>query len=196
MRNAGIFRLILLAAAALAPLAVFGATGDDWVLYAASGEREDSGSTLQNWYLLNRYQPVPEGEAATLHYFDRDSIAASSPLPGSITRVWERSVVRRETQGYLETRRAIEREEAGRLKREINVLDQAWIFPLAVKRAAKETQTLYEINCGTREFIILEVNQYDRDGERMTRESNMDRETWHAIEPGSVMEALFRQICK
>jgi hypothetical protein len=168
---------------------------DDWIFYGASFQAETS-STLKDWYGLNRLPLVEKDKGNTYHFYDQDSLAASSPLPGSITRIWEKSVVQRETKNYFETKKEIEQEGEKKLQRKITALDQGWIFPLAVKRATKETHTLFEINCGTGEFIILEVNHYDRDGNRMSRETNMDRETWHAIEPGTIMEALSQQICR
>ncbi len=168
---------------------------DDWIFYAASLQAETS-STLKDWYGLNRLPLVEKDKGNTFHFYDQDSLAASSPLPGSITRIWEKSVVQKETKNYFETKKEIEQEEEENLQRKITALDQGWIFPLAVKRATKETHTLFEINCGTGEFIILEVNHYDKDGNRMSRETNMDKETWHVIEPGTIMEALSQQICR
>ncbi len=169
---------------------------EDWVQYGTSRGEADKGGTVKDWYRLNRVKPVSEAEAAVCHFYDRDSLASSSPYSGGISRVWEKSVVQRATKDYFETKQDIEKQEEERLKRKLTTLDQAWIFPLAVKAATKETHTLFEINCDSREFVILEVNHYDKDGNRMSRESNMDIGTWHPIEPGTMMEALSRQICR
>lgn len=172
------------------------ARGDDWAFYSGSGEKKDRGKVLTDWSVLNGLKPVVKTEATTYHYYDRDSVASNSPFPGGIVRVLEKSVLKRQTKSYEETREEMEREEEIRLNREINVLDYAWLFPLAVKRAAKETTTLFEINCDSREFFILEVNQYDKAGKRMTRELAMDRRLWYRIQPGTVMGKLFKEVCR
>jgi hypothetical protein len=82
------------------------------------------------------------------------------------------------------------------LKRKIISLDYGWLFLFAANRATKEVTTLYEINCDTREFFILEVNQYDKAERRMTRETNMDMTLWVAIQPETMMELLTNELCK
>lgn len=169
---------------------------EDWVLYGTSREETDTGGTVKDWYRLNRVRPIPQSEAAVHHFYDRNSLASSSPYSGGISRVWEKTVMQRTTKDYFETKQDIEKLEEKRLKRKLTTLDQAWIFPLAVKGATKETHTLFEINCDSKEFVILEVNHYDKDGNRMSREPNMDRGTWHPIEPGTLLDALFEKICR
>lgn len=168
---------------------------DDWILYAASNAGEDPGLASRDWYVLNKKKPVPDIEAMALHYYDRESIGGNFDFPGGIFRVWEKYVVQRNTKSYEEAKAEVEKEEEKRLKRTITALDYARLFPLAVNRATKEVQTLYEINCDSTEFIILEVNHYDKDGNRMTRETNMDMELWYPIESDTVMNVLFQKIC-
>ncbi len=168
----------------------------DWVFYAASIAGVDPGPKLRDWYVLNRIEPSPAEEAGAHHYFDRESIGGNIGFPGGIFRVWEKYIVQSETKGYEETKAEVEEEEERRLGRKPNSIDYGWLFPLIVNRATKEVHTLYEINCDSREFIILEVNYYDKDGIRMTRDTNMEMDLWYPIEHGTVMEALSRQICK
>jgi hypothetical protein len=172
------------------------ARADDWIFYSASMAGADPGSKLRDWYILNKIKPVPEKEARAYHYFDRESIGGNVGFPGGIFRVWEKYVIQRETKGYEETKAEVEKEEEIRRGKKLNSLDYAWLFPLVVNRAAKEIQTLYEINCDSREFIILEINHYDIDGNRMSRDANMEMDLWYPIEPGTVMEALFQHICQ
>jgi hypothetical protein len=167
----------------------------EWVFYAASTAGADPGPKLRDWYILNRIEPVPSEDAGASHYFDRESIGGNIGFPGGIFRVWEKYVVQSETKSYEETKAEVENEEERRLGRKPNSIDYGLLFPLIVNRATKEIHTLYELNCDSREFIILEVNYYDNDGIRMTRDINMDMDLWYPIEQGTVMEALFLQIC-
>jgi len=169
---------------------------DDWVFYGGSGQGEEKELILRDWSRLNKLKPVPKTEARTYHYYDRDSVASNSPFPGGSVRVWEKAVLQKEIKSYEEAREEIKEEEETRLKRKINVLDYAWLFPLAVNRASKETETLYDIDCDSREFFILEVNNYDKAGKRMTREANMVMDLWFPIQPGTMMEVLYNEVCK
>ena len=170
--------------------------GDDWVFYGGSSQGEVKELILRDWSRLNKFKPVPKTEAKTFHYYDQDSVASNSPFPGGSVRVWEKAVLQREIESYDEAREEIKKEEETRLKRKINVLDYAWIFPLAVNRASKETETLYDIDCDSREFFIFEVNNYDKAGKRMTRETNMAMDLWFPIQPGTMMELLYKEVCK
>jgi hypothetical protein len=170
--------------------------GDDWVFYSGSAQEPPKGTVLRDWYGLNRIKPVAKDKAKTHHFFDQDSVAFSSPFGGGIVRVWEKAVLQRETKDYEDAKADIEKEEERRLNRRISVLDYAWIFPSAVNRATKEATTLYEINCDSRDFFILEGNTYDKAGKRMTREATFDMDLWLPIQPGTVMEALAREVCK
>ncbi len=172
------------------------AGADEWVFYAGSMAGMDPGLKLRDWYILNRIKPLPKAGAGAYHYFDRESIGGNVGFPGGIFRVWEKYVIQRETINYEDAKAEVEREEETKLKRKLRALDYAWLFPLVVNRAAKEIQTLFEINCDSREFIILEVNHYDVDGKRMARDVNMDMKLWYSIEPGTIMDALFQQICR
>jgi Surface-adhesin protein E len=169
---------------------------DDWIFYGGSGQEGVEESILRDRYVLNRYRPVLREEARTYHYYDPDSVAADSPYSGSIVRVWERSVLQKETKGYDNAREEVQTEEEARLGRKINVLDYARLFPLAVNRATKETTTLLEINCASRQFIVLEIDNYDKTGKRMTRETTMAMDLWFHIQPETMMEALYRLVCK
>jgi len=172
------------------------ARGEEWVFYSGSRLTGDTGPALRDWYGLNRLTPVPEAEAPALHYYDLDSVASNYPYPGGIVRVWEKAVVQRETKSYAKAREEVEREEEKKLKRKLTVLDAAKVFPLAVNRATKEITTLYEINCDTLEFFILEANNYDSEGDRIAREANFDMNLWIAVRPGSVMEVLSKKMCQ
>lgn len=187
---------VMLAAVGLAVLVNADVQGDDWVFYGGGSEGETRGSTLRDWYALNRLKPVPKNEATTHHYYDRDSIGSNYPYAGGIVRVWEKAVFQRETKSYEEAREEVEREEETRLNRKLTVLDYAWLFPHAINRATKEIETLYEINCDTGDFIILEVNYYDKAEKRMSRETNMEMTLWVAIRPETMMEVLSQAVCK
>jgi hypothetical protein len=169
--------------------------GEDWVFYGGSGQGEVKELILRDWSRLNHLTPVPKTEAKTHHYYDRDSVASNSPLPGGTIRVWEKAVLQSDLKSYEEAREEIKKEEETRLKRKINMLDYAWLFPLAVNRASKETETFYDIDCESKEFFILEVNNYDKEGKRMTREANMAMDLWFPIRPNTVMELLYKEVC-
>jgi hypothetical protein len=171
------------------------AGGDDWVAYAASDPARKAESTLGHSYILNVLVPVSGDAASADHFYDRDSVARSSPGAGGIVRVWERYVLRAETLSYEQTIASVEGAEEKRLGRKVSPIEHARLFPLAVQKATKEVRTLYEINCDSREFIILEVDHYDKDDQRMTRETNFAMGQWYRVEPGTVMDALFRQVC-
>jgi len=192
-RLSGRVKCILLA---LAAFAATEALGDDWVFYGACLQQEGGGPELRDWYELNRLEPAPKTEATAYHYYDRDSLGYSSPFPGGIVRVWEKAVFQRETKAYKEARKEVEKEQEKRLGRKITVLDYAWLFPLAVKRATKEIATLYEINCDSREFYVMEVNNYDKTGDRLTRETIFDKNLWLPIRPHTLMEGLSKEICR
>jgi Surface-adhesin protein E len=185
--------LLLIAVAALSGKE---AHGEDWIYYAGSRPDLSLESTLKDPYIANRLEPVSEAEAAARHFYDLESVAEGTPGAGGIVRVWEKYVLEKETKSYEETKAEIEREEESKLKRKLTAMDQSWIFPLAVTRATKEIWTLYEINCGSGDFIVLEVNQYDREGNRMTRETNFAREVWYPIQPDTVMQVLSETICR
>ena len=187
---------LVLAAVALTALFRTDVRGDDWVFYCASERVEAAGSTLRDWYGLNSLTCRHKIGASSYHYYDRDSLAASSPFPGGIVRVWEKSVLQKETKSYEEAREAVAKEEEVRRKRKINELDYAWLFPMAVNRAAKETATLFEIDCDSETFLVLEGNNYDKGGQRMSRETAFDKELWLPIQPQTVMEALYQHVCK
>ena len=174
---------------------VTSALADDWVFYGGSLEGEIKGATLRDWYTLNRLKPVPKEEATAYHYYDQDSIGSNYPYGGGIVRVWERFVLQRETKSYDEAREEIQREEEARLKRKISAMDYAWLFLHTVNRATKQIETLYEINCDTREFFIMEVNYYDRVEKRMSRETNMEMTFWIPVRPETLMEALCEKLC-
>ena len=186
----------ILISVALATLTRTEVRGDDWVFYSGSAQEQPQGATLRDWYGLNRIKPVEKDEAKIHHYFDQDSVASSTPFPGGTVRVWEKAVLQRETKGYEEAKAEIQKEEEKRLKRKISVLDYAWIFPMAVNRAAKEVTTLYKIDCDSKKFFILEGNCYDKAGQRMTREATFDMELWLPIQPGTVMDVLAKEVCK
>lgn len=186
----------VLAAFALAILFRVDAQGHDWVFYCASNREEAAGTTLRDWYGLNTLTCRPKAGASSYHYYDRDSLGAATPFPGGIVRVWEKSVLQKETETYEEARDAIAREEGTRRKRKINELDYAWLFPMAVNRAAKETATLFEIDCDNEKFMVMEGNNYDKVGQRMSRETAFEKELWLPIQPDTVMEALYRNVCQ
>lgn len=188
-----IFFLALFGSAAL-----FGAEsrGEDWVFYAGSAHEEAGGAGLRDWYGINRLKPLPREEAKTDHYYDKDSVAFNSPFPGGTARVWEKSVIRRETKIYEEARGDIWKEEEARLNKKLNPLEAAHLFPDAIKRATKEIKTLFEINCETREATLLEINIYDKAGKRMSREFNRDSTLWFGVQPGTVMDLLQSKACK
>lgn len=169
----------------------------EWQLYAASGWGRDGHAILNDWYVLNKLIPVAEAaEAAALHYIDPDSVASSAfESTGGTVRVWEKLVFRETTKPYTEVREEVEREERHRLGRELTVLDMAAVFPHAVNQAAKEVRTLFEINCESGEFIVLQVDLYDVEGSRMISERNSNMDLWYAVRPGTVMELLAKKVC-
>jgi hypothetical protein len=191
------FRLeFVLAAVALAIFSHSNVRGEDWVFYGGSSQKHVEEWMFRDRYVLNKLKPVPEADAKTFHYYDQDSVASNSPFPGGIVRVWEKSVLQKKTKSYDDARDDIEKEEEKRLGRELTVLDFARLFPLTVNRATKETTTLFEINCSSKEFFIMEVNNYDKAGKRMTRETTMAMDLWFHIQPETMVEALSRKVCE
>jgi hypothetical protein len=189
-------RALLSSLLAVAVLAGIEARAEDWVFYAGSRPDLSQESTLKEPYIANRIKPVPEPEAIARHFYDAESVAEGTPGWGGIVRVWEKYSLEKETKSYKETKEETEKEEESRLKRKLTAMEQTWIFPLAVTRATKEVWTLFEINCDSGEFIILEVNQYDRTGSRMTRETNFAGQIWYPVQPGTVMQALLKTVCR
>jgi hypothetical protein len=53
-----------------------------------------------------------------------------------------------------------------------------------------------QVNCSSKEFFIIEVNTYDKTGERMTREIIGDEYFWSPIRSNTIMEVLSRKICE
>lgn len=187
---------VILSAMALSVIVCAHARGDDWVFYGGTRQGEVHDSTLREWYGLNRLSPVSEKEATALHYYDQDSVASNSPFPGGTVKVWEKSVLKKETKSYEDAKAEVEREERARLNRKISVLDYGWIFPMAVNRATKEITIFLEVNCDTNEFFIMEANTYDKTGKRMTREVIPDKYFWSPIRSGTIMEVLSRKLCE
>lgn len=193
------------AALSLAPLLVLvsllagGRVQDEtvWEPYAASSWGRSGHAILNDWYVLNKLVPVGNAaEASALHYIDADSVASSAfEGTGGTVRVWERLVLREVRKPYAEVRAEVEREERRRLGRELTVLDMAAVFPHAVNQAAKEVRTLFEINCESGEFIVLQVDLYDVEGSRMISERNSNMDLWYAVQPGAVMELLAKKVC-
>jgi len=181
---------------AIATLSSTALHADDWAFYAGSRQGEVHDSTRREWYALNRLDPVSENDATALHYYDRDSVASNSPFPGGLVKVWEKSVFKKETKAYEDAKAEIEIEEEARLNRKISVLDYGWLFPMAVNRATKEITIFLQVNCESNEFFIIEVNTYDKTGERMTREVIPDEYFWSPIRSGTIMEVLSRKLCE
>jgi hypothetical protein len=186
----------VLAAIALSSFFHTSARADDWAFYAGTRQGEVHDSTLREWCALNRLNSVPENEATVLHYYDQDSVSSNSPLPGGIVKVWEKSVFKKETKSYEDAKADVEKEEAARLNRKIGVLDYGLLFPMAVNRATKEVTMFLQVNCSSKEFFIIEVNTYDKTGERMTREIIGDEYFWSPIRSNTIMEVLSRKICE
>jgi hypothetical protein len=169
----------------------------EWMLYAASSWGRSGHSILNDWYVLNKLVPVAAASAASaLHYIDAESVASSDfEGTGGTVRVWEKFVLGRDTKPYVEVRAEVEKEERLRLGRELTVIDMAAVFPHAVNQAAKEVRTLFEINCESGEFIVLQVDLYDVEGNRMISERNSNMDLWYAVRPGTVMELLAKKVC-
>jgi len=187
---------VLLSTAVLSVIVCAHARGDDWVFYGGTRPGKVDDSTLREWYGLNRLNPVPEKEATALHYYDQDSAASNSPFPGGLVRVWEKSILKKETKTYEDVKAEIEKEESAKLNRKISVLDYGRIFPMAVNRATKEITIYLEVNCDTNEYFIKEANTYDKTGKRMTREVISDKYFWSPIRSGTMMDVLSRKVCE
>ncbi len=170
--------------------------GDDWVRYAQSRGGASSRTAPRNPYILNKLAPASGSEITADHYFDRDSVGENFPGSGGIVRVWEKYVLRGDFENYEKTLEEVEAGEEKALKRKLTSIDHAWLYRLAINRAAKEVRTLYEINCDSGEFIVLEINLFDIDGRRLAREAAFAMGVWYPVEPGSVMEVLFSRICR
>lgn len=191
-----IFIALWLAAAFMLLSRVLPAHGDEWVFYASSGQKVDLGRAVRDYYVLNRLPPLDNSKSETTrHFYDRDSLGYNSPFGGGTVRVWEKAVIKKETPSYERAREMVQNEERKRLNRELTVLDTSWILNMAANRAAKEITTYYEINCDTEEFFVLEVNTYDKNGLRMTREVISNKYLWSQVAPGTLMGILARKLC-
>lgn len=171
------------------------AGAEEWSLYGQSSRRPLRQAAPADWYALNKIMPVPAAEASADHYIDEESMGTSPIAASNIIRVWEKTVFKNESKPYEATRADVEKEEEQRLGRGLTVLDMARIFPLAVNRATKEIRTLYEINCESREFVILEVDLFDVEGGRIIRETNPNLDIWYPVSPGTLMEVLYAKTC-
>ena len=169
----------------------------EWEPYAASAWGMSGHAFLNDWYVLNKLEPLAdETEAGSRHYYDRGSLASNAfEGAGGTIRVWEKILFDGTTRPYAEVRAEVEKEEEQRLGRPLTVIDMARVFPHAVNQATKEIRTLFEINCESGEFIVLEVNLYDVEGGRMISEKNANVDLWYAIRPGTVMSLLAGKAC-
>lgn len=169
----------------------------EWEPYAASAWGMSGHAFLNDWYVLNKLEPVAdETVASARHYYDRASLASNAfEGAGGTIRVWEKIRFEGITRSYEEVRAEVVKEEQQQLGRPLTVLDMARVFPHAVNQATKEIRTLFEINCESGEFIVLEVNLYDVEGSRMISEKNANMDLWYAIRPGTVMSLLAGKAC-
>jgi len=186
-------RAFLIAACFFLP--ALSASAEEWALYAGSRIDRPPKAALGDWYALNKLPPVPEAEATADHYIDEESIGSSLVAEAAIVRVWEKYVLRAETEPFEEVRAKVIAEEQIRLGRKLGVVDMPGLFPLVVNRAVKEVRALLEINCYSNEFTILEVNIYDCEGSRMVREAGFNEDVWMPINPGTLMEAVAKKAC-
>ena len=191
------FRLVSLLAVLALLATAYAQEEAAWDLYAMSSWGKAGHASLSNWYLHNKLEPVAgETEASARHYYDRGSLASNAyEGTGGTIRVWEKILLKGITRSYEEVRADVEKEEGQRLGRKLTVLDMAGVFPHAVNQAAKEIRTLFEINCESGEFIVLETNLYDVEGSRMIRETNPNLDVWYPVQPGSVMSLLAKKVC-
>jgi len=185
---------IMLVAACLA-LSPSWVSAEEWALYAGSWMDRPAKAALGDWYALNKLPPVPGPEATADHYIDEESIGGSLVAETAIVRVWEKYVLRAETEPFEEVRAKVIAEEQIRLGRKLGIIDMPGLFPLVVNRAVKQVRTLFEINCYSNEFTILEVNIYDSEGSRMVREAGFNTDIWMPIIPGTVMETFAKKAC-
>ncbi len=168
---------------------------DAWLLYGLSQRASADRGRVWDWYALNKLAPSAPDEATAEHYVSEGSLDPSLIAEAAIVRIWERSVFRRPAKPFEEARREVLGEEERRLGRKLGIIDMPGLFPLVVSRAVKEVRTLFEINCYSNEFTILEVNIYDSEGSRMVREAGFNTDIWMPIAPGTLMDAFAKKAC-
>jgi hypothetical protein len=100
-------------------------------------------------------------------YYDAESMTYPAK---DIVRVWEKTIYSTEGRKFLEK-------------------------DLGIKGAVSESRDLVDLNCRTREFRITNVISFNSSG-NMVSDSNDKDSGWKAIPPESIIEFLYKEVCK
>ena len=117
------------------------------------------------------------------YLYDARSITKSK----GILKVSEKSVVREKKQyNYPETLMKIEKEGSGKMSDELR---KKTIDGLALQ----VTRRLYEIRCSSKMYRIITGMKYDIEGILIDSATSLK---WQSIEPGSIIERLYSEVCR
>lgn len=174
----------------------------DWKFYGYTGEDQVDATTNTKFC---SEELVSKDKAAYSHYYDRESIIHPYKENKDIIRVWEKTVILKETislkklvkewkENQIKREQEIEREKIPRKEK-----DERLVMMLQYDRppegeAIKESMVLNEINCAGREYKKLETNSYDKEGEFISH--NTYNTKFIHIRPGSFIEGLYKCVCK
>jgi surface-adhesin protein E len=119
-----------------------------------------------------------------LYLYDARSITKSK----GILKVSEKSVFRRTKQyNYPQALTKIEKEGADKMSDELR---KKTIDGLALQ----VTRCLYEIRCSPKRYRMITGMKYDNEG--ILIDSVIISLEWHNIEPGSIIERLYNEVCR
>jgi hypothetical protein len=122
----------------------------------------------ENWILFNKSRD------GTLWYYDSDSIV--SPGGGNIKRVWDKSIRTDEWRRRFQ-------ETSDKFNKNIDAM------------SINHTLTLDEFNCSLKAHRFLQIIDRSKEGREIYSQDIQDSK-WGMIPPGSVVESLFKVICK
>ena len=117
-----------------------------------------------------------------LYLYDARSITKSK----DILKISEKSVVRGTKQyNYPQALTKIEKEGSGKMSDELR---KKTIDRLALQ----VTRRLYEIRCSPKRYRMITGMKYDNEGILIDSATSLK---WQSIEPGSIIERLYNEVC-
>ncbi len=118
-----------------------------------------------------------------LYLYDARSITKSK----GILKVSEKSVVRKTKEyNYPQALQKIKKEGSDKMNGELR---RKMIDGLALQ----VTRRLYEISCSSKRYRMITGMKYDNEGILIDSVTSLD---WHNIEPGSIIERLYHEVCR
>jgi len=118
-----------------------------------------------------------------LYLYDARSITQSK----GILRVSEKSVARKTKEySYPRALTKIEKEDSGKMDDELRK-------KLVDELALQVTRRLYEIRCSPKRYRMITGMKYDNEGILIDSATSIK---WQSIEPGSIIEKLYNEVCR